>query len=55
MKLTLLGVTGRTGQHVARQAIGAGHDVTAIFRRPDAIPETPFRALTSARCTRGSH
>jgi putative NADH-flavin reductase len=40
MKLTLLGANGGTGQQVARQAIGAGHDVTAIVRRPDAIPDS---------------
>ncbi len=38
MKLTVLGVTGGTGQQLARQAIAAGHEVTAIVRRPDAIP-----------------
>jgi putative NADH-flavin reductase len=43
MKLTLLGATGGTGQQVARQAIGAGHDVTAIVRRPDAIPDSSQR------------
>jgi putative NADH-flavin reductase len=39
MKLTILGATGGTGQQLVRQAIGAGHEVTAIVRRPDAITE----------------
>ncbi len=37
MKLTVLGATGGTGQQLARQAVAAGHEVTAIVRRPDAI------------------
>lgn len=37
MKLTVLGATGGTGQELARQAVAAGHEVTAIVRRPDAI------------------
>jgi putative NADH-flavin reductase len=40
MKLTILGATGGTGQQLVRQAIGAGHEVTAIVRRPDAITES---------------
>jgi putative NADH-flavin reductase len=39
MKLTILGATGGTGQQLVRAAIGAGHEVTAIVRRPDAITE----------------
>jgi putative NADH-flavin reductase len=38
MKLTVLGASGGTGQQLARQAIAAGHEVTAIVRRPEAIP-----------------
>lgn len=37
MKLTVFGATGRTGQQVVSQAIDAGHEVTAVVRRPDAI------------------
>jgi putative NADH-flavin reductase len=40
MKLTILGATGGTGQRLVREAIGAGHEVTAIVRRPDAITES---------------
>jgi putative NADH-flavin reductase len=40
MKLTILGATGGTGQQLVREAIGAGHEVTAIVRRPDAITES---------------
>jgi putative NADH-flavin reductase len=34
MKLTILGATGRTGEHLLRQALQAGHDVTAVVRDP---------------------
>jgi putative NADH-flavin reductase len=40
MKLTILGATGGTGQQLVHAAIGAGHEVTAIVRRPDAITES---------------
>jgi putative NADH-flavin reductase len=40
MKLTILGATGGTGQQLVHQAITAGHEVTAIVRRPDAITES---------------
>jgi putative NADH-flavin reductase len=40
MKLTILGATGGTGQQLVREAIGAGHQVTAIVRQPDAITES---------------
>ncbi|MDG4822705.1 NAD(P)H-binding protein [Asanoa sp. WMMD1127] len=34
MKLTVLGATGGTGQHVVRRALDAGHHVTAVVRDP---------------------
>lgn len=40
MKLTVLGATGGTGQQLVHEAIGTGHEVTAIVRRPDAITES---------------
>lgn len=32
MKLTIFGATGRIGGHVVRQALEAGHEVTAVVR-----------------------
>jgi uncharacterized protein YbjT (DUF2867 family) len=32
MKLVVLGATGALGSHVIRQALGAGHEVTAYVR-----------------------
>lgn len=34
MKLTLFGASGRTGTHLAEQALAAGHDVVALMRNP---------------------
>ena len=35
--IALIGGTGRTGQHVLRQALAAGYSVRALARRPEAI------------------
>lgn len=34
MKLTIVGASGRTGTHLAEQALAAGHDVVALIRNP---------------------
>ncbi|HKJ37174.1 MAG TPA: NAD(P)H-binding protein, partial [Anaerolineales bacterium] len=34
MKLAIFGGTGKTGVHVVRKALDAGHDVTALVRDP---------------------
>jgi hypothetical protein len=34
MKLTIFGASGRTGVHLAEQALAAGHDVVALMRNP---------------------
>jgi putative NADH-flavin reductase len=39
MRLTIVGATGGIGQHLLRQAIAAGHEVTAVVRNPDKITE----------------
>jgi len=38
MKLTVFGATGGIGQEVVRQALDAGHQVTAIVRDPARLP-----------------
>ena len=38
MKLVVFGATGGIGSQVVKQALAAGHEVTAIARRPWAIP-----------------
>ncbi|GAA4198368.1 SDR family oxidoreductase [Streptosporangium oxazolinicum] len=45
MKLTVCGATGGTGREVVRQALEAGHEVTAVVRDPARLPE----GLTGAR------
>jgi Putative NADH-flavin reductase len=37
MHITVCGATGGTGRHVVRQALDAGHRVTAIVRNPDGL------------------
>ena len=39
MKLTIVGATGGIGSQLLIQAVAAGHEVTAIVRNPDRIPE----------------
>ncbi|MET7390925.1 NAD(P)-dependent oxidoreductase [Streptomyces sp. NPDC005529] len=58
MKLTVLGATGGIGQEIVRQALGAGHQVTAVVRDPARLAVTGaglevFRTdLTDARALR---
>ncbi|MBD0419141.1 NAD(P)H-binding protein [Streptomyces sp. TRM S81-3] len=40
MKLTVFGATGGVGQEIVRQALGAGHQVTAVVRDPARLPVT---------------
>ncbi len=44
MKLAILGATGRTGRHLLKLALDAGHQVRALARRAEALP--PHPALT---------
>jgi putative NADH-flavin reductase len=39
MKLTIIAATGGIGQQLMRQALAAGHDVTAVARDPARLPE----------------
>ncbi|MFI7549356.1 NAD(P)-dependent oxidoreductase [Micromonospora sediminimaris] len=39
MRLTVFGATGRTGRHVTRQALAAGHQVTAVVRDVARLPQ----------------
>ena len=41
MQLTVLGATGATGRLVVQRAVDAGHTITAVVRRPDALPAQP--------------
>ncbi|HEY6423294.1 MAG TPA: NAD(P)H-binding protein [Pseudonocardiaceae bacterium] len=43
MKLAVFGPTGPTGEQVLRRALAAGHEVTAVARRPEAIAVTDQR------------
>lgn len=37
MKLSVLGATGATGEQIVRHGLAAGHEVTAVVRRPEAV------------------
>ncbi|MGN9909829.1 NAD(P)-dependent oxidoreductase [Phytohabitans sp. LJ34] len=39
MKLTVVAATGGIGRHLVEQAVAAGHEVTAVARRPRDLPE----------------
>ena len=49
MKLTVFGATGGIGRHVVRQALDAGHQVTAVVR--DASQRTPAAGLVRTKST----
>jgi putative NADH-flavin reductase len=38
MKLTIVAATGGIGRQLVRQAVAAGHDVTAVVRNPKTLP-----------------
>ena len=50
MKLTVFGATGGTGTSLVEQALGAGHDVTAVVRDPArlAVPAQPGLRVVTA-------
>lgn len=43
MRLTVFGSTGRTGAQLVQAALAAGHEVTAVARRTDAVAVTHSR------------
>ncbi|MEV4515800.1 NAD(P)H-binding protein [Dactylosporangium sp. NPDC049525] len=41
MRTVIFGAAGSTGRHLVEQALTAGHDVTAVSRRPGTLPPRP--------------
>nr|WP_221382080.1 NAD(P)H-binding protein [Actinoplanes polyasparticus] len=39
MRLTVIAATGGIGRHLVAQAVAAGHEVTAVARRPRELPD----------------
>ncbi|WP_018352326.1 NAD(P)-dependent oxidoreductase [Longispora albida] len=39
MRLTIVAATGGIGRHLVEQAVAAGHEVTAVARRPRDLPD----------------
>ncbi|NEB38679.1 NAD(P)H-binding protein [Streptomyces sp. SID14515] len=48
MRITVFGATGGIGREVVGQALAAGHEVTAVVRDPDRLPESLDRAALHA-------
>ncbi|WP_037606800.1 NAD(P)-dependent oxidoreductase [Streptacidiphilus rugosus] len=46
MQLTVLGATGPTGQQVVKQALAAGHRITALVRDPARLPQREDERVT---------
>ncbi|MFT4294428.1 MAG: NAD(P)H-binding protein [Micropruina sp.] len=46
MRVTIVGAAGPTGLWLCREALRAGHAVTAVSRRPDPLPLEPHPELT---------
>jgi putative NADH-flavin reductase len=53
MKLFVLGATGGTGTQIVRQALDAGHDITALAREPSRIGTQHPRLTVVAGDTTG--
>ena len=45
MRITIFGATGGTGGHLVRQALAAGHDVTAVVRDPARLSITGLEVV----------
>src|SRR6476659_7977192 len=41
MKIALIGASGYLGRALTEEAVGRGHDVTAIVRTPEKVPASP--------------
>lgn len=41
MKVAVIGASGRAGSEITRELAARGHDVIAIARKPEAIPQLP--------------
>lgn len=48
MKLTVFGATGGTGAELIRLGLAAGHEITAVARRPEAVSVTDERLTARA-------
>ncbi|MFJ6610566.1 NAD(P)-dependent oxidoreductase [Streptomyces sp. NPDC091289] len=48
MRITVFGATGGVGREIVGQALAAGHEVTAVVRDPDRLPEPLDRAALHA-------
>ena len=47
MRLTIVAATGGIGSQLLRQAVAAGHEVTAVVRNPARLAGAPVRVVTA--------
>ncbi|CAO5229645.1 NAD(P)-dependent oxidoreductase [Frankia sp. AgKG'84/4] len=47
MKLTIFAATGGIGRLLLTQALAAGHDVSVVVRRPEAVTPSPGRVIAA--------
>jgi len=47
MRLTIVAATGGIGSQILAQAVAAGHDVTAVVRNPNRLPDLPVRVVVA--------
>jgi putative NADH-flavin reductase len=52
MRLYVLGGSGRTGHHLVDQALARGHEVTALVRRENSLPQRPHLQLIMGDASR---
>ncbi|HEX5296911.1 MAG TPA: SDR family oxidoreductase [Streptosporangiaceae bacterium] len=55
MRIVVFGANGQTGRLLAEQALAAGHDVTAVTRRPAGFPLTHDRLAVVHADVRDAH
>jgi putative NADH-flavin reductase len=46
MKITVFGGTGSLGREVLKQCLDAGHEITALMRTPDKLPQSERSRMT---------
>ncbi|MEE6263493.1 NAD(P)-dependent oxidoreductase [Plantactinospora sonchi] len=51
MRTVIFGASGPTGRQLTTQALAAGHEVTAVTRRPDAVQPRPGLTVVTADVT----
>ena len=54
MKIVLIDATGNVGSRILKEALNRGHQVTAVVRNPDKLPQHPNLAARKGDISRGA-